>query len=77
MTSVSQLDELRAKLASDREEREEIFEYLRAEIHNKNAQINDLTEKNAGLVEEQERITQEHERTQQVRAAIPAGAAGP
>ena len=46
---------------------EDIFEYLRGEIHNKNNLINELQDKNLTLMEDQERLTQEHERSQQAQ----------
>ena len=57
--------ELKATLEKEKANQEDIFEYLRGEIHNKNNHINELQDKNLTLMEEQERMTQENERTQQ------------
>jgi len=57
--------ELKKKLDSEMANQEDIFEYLRGEIHNKNNLINELQDKNLSLMEDQERLTQEHERSQQ------------
>jgi len=57
--------ELKKKLESEIANQEDIFEYLRGEIHNKNNLINELQDKNMALLEDQERLTQEHERSQQ------------
>lgn len=45
---------------------QDIFEYLRGEIHNKNSQINELQDKLLALEDEKERQAVEHERIQQV-----------
>ena len=56
---------LEKKLETERASQEDIFEYLRGEIHNKNNQITELQEKNNALIEDQERATLDHERQQQ------------
>jgi hypothetical protein len=56
---------LEKKLDDERSNQEDIFEYLRGEIHNKNNQITELQEKNMALVEDQERLAQEFEQQQQ------------
>jgi len=63
--AVATTTELKKKLESEIANQEDIFEYLRGEIHNKNNLINELQDKNLTLLEDQERLTQEHERAQQ------------
>jgi len=63
--AVATTTELKKKLESEIANQADIFEYLRGEIHNKNNLINELQDKNLTLLEDQERLTQEHERAQQ------------
>jgi peptidoglycan hydrolase CwlO-like protein len=70
--AVATTTELKKKLESEIANQEDIFEYLRGEIHNKNNLINELQDKNLTLLEDQERLTQEHERAQQVSARCTA-----
>ena len=44
---------------------QDIFEYLRGEIHNKNSQINELQDKVAALEDDKEKLAVEHEKAQQ------------
>ena len=56
---------LKQKLASELSNHEDIFEYLRAEIHKKNGEVNDLKQKLNDLVEQQEKEINDLEDKQQ------------
>jgi myosin heavy subunit len=53
---------LKDKLATEQANQEEIFEYLRAEIHKKNGEVNELKEQKAKLIEESEGMAAGYER---------------
>ena len=57
---------LRGKLSNEQANHKDTFEYLHAEIHRKNDEITYLKEQVRKLVEDQEQLTQDHERTMQV-----------
>ena len=64
-------EELTSTLVSEKANQEEIFEYLRGEIHKKNGQINELQDKATILSEELERLTIDQE--QRLQAVTDRG----
>lgn len=61
---------VRDKFAKELSDHEDIFEYLRAEIHKKNSEVNDLREEQQRMQEEREEVEQEHEKALQVAGAF-------
>ena len=57
--------DLQTKMQRELANHEDIFEYLRAEIHKKNGEVNELKEQKLKLMEDQEQMAQENERTLQ------------
>jgi chromosome segregation ATPase len=57
--------DIQTKMQRELANHEDIFEYLRAEIHKKNGEVNELKEQKLKLMEDQEQMTQENERTLQ------------
>ena len=56
---------LKQKLASELSNHEDIFEYLRAEIHKKNGEVNELKEQKLKLLEVQEQLVLDQEKALQ------------